>query len=474
MADAAARVRQLGDPLLSEHAESAMRKLACDLPVDAAGGARRRDPRLVPARSAAAADLLVTLGQALESRKRVTFRYHTMGTDSTGRREVEPFGLFFLNQHWYLAARAPGEELVKNYRLNRIEAAEVNKPKPKAPDYEIPESFHLREHARSRHAWELGAGDAVEATVAFRARTGAASAAFRLGEAVEGHPDRRRFRVRRTDAFARWLLSFGGDLVPVAPREIVDEYHGLVRETLAHHAAGPPHDRSTPPSSSAASSTSSRISPTASRTRWSRWRDARAWIGAVVLQRHPVDLRAVRGARRVRRGTPDLHRRRRHLGRPQPLPPPHAAHPERAARPRARSHDAPGRAAARGAPRDRRRARSTAARSSPSCRTTSASDDFRAASLSSAGDLEHLRSLREAFRRRRKVRLTYRKADEDAPSHRVICPYGIVFASGMWYAVAHCESSDGIRIFRLDRVEQVETLDARFESPAQAFRWTPL
>ena len=25
-------------------------------------------------------------------------------------------------------------------------------------------------------------------------------------------------------------------------------------------------------------------------------------------------------------------------------------------------------------------------------------------------------------------------------------PYGIVFASGMWYAVAQCESSDGIRI----------------------------
>jgi predicted DNA-binding transcriptional regulator YafY len=35
----------------------------------------------------------------------------------------------------------------------------------------------------------------------------------------------------------------------------------------------------------------------------------------------------------------------------------------------------------------------------------------------------------------------------------------------MWYAVAYCESSEGIRIFRLDRVEEVETLPARFESP---------
>ena len=94
-------------------------------------------------------------------------------------------------------------------------------------------------------------------------------------------------------------------------------------------------------------------------------------------------------------------------------------------------------------------------------------DDVRAASLSAAGELEHLRRLREAFRVRRKVRLSYRKADQEAASSRVICPYGIVFASGMWYAVAQCESTDGIRIFRLDRVEQVDLLDARFQSPRE-------
>jgi len=92
-------------------------------------------------------------------------------------------------------------------------------------------------------------------------------------------------------------------------------------------------------------------------------------------------------------------------------------------------------------------------------------DGFRVASGSPAGDLEHLRRLREAFRARRKVRLTYRKADAEEPSSRVICPYGIVFANGMWYAVAQCESSEGIRIFRLDRVEQVEPLEARYDSP---------
>jgi len=85
------------------------------------------------------------------------------------------------------------------------------------------------------------------------------------------------------------------------------------------------------------------------------------------------------------------------------------------------------------------------------------------------GRLEHLRAIREAQRAHRKVRLTYRKGGERESEHRIICPYAIVFASGMWYTVAHCESSEGVRFFRLDRVEEVETLDARFDpAPRQS------
>ena len=233
IAEAAGRLRELGDPLLAEHAESAMRKLACDLPVDAAA---RPDARVATARARAAPELFSTMGDALRRRKRVTFTYHTMGSDATAPRTVEPFGLFFLNQHWYLAARTPGEETVKNYRLGRITDAEANAKQPATPDYEIPAGFDLQEHARSRQAWELGTGDAVTAVVALLNTSGAAVAAHRLGEAVDGDERLRRFRVRRVDSFARWLLSFAGDLAPVSPAQVVDEYAGLVRETLAHHA----------------------------------------------------------------------------------------------------------------------------------------------------------------------------------------------------------------------------------------------
>jgi predicted DNA-binding transcriptional regulator YafY len=230
---AATRVRDLGDPLLADHADSALRKLAVDLPV---AGTLQDGTHVVPGRPAADAEVFTALGTALEDRKRTTFDYRSMGTDVTSRRTVEPFGLFFLNQHWYLAGRAPDEALVKNFRLSRIANVDVNGKKPGTPDYEIPPGFRLREHAQSKQAWELGDGDAIEAIVAFRGADGAAMAAARLGEAVFGHPDRRRFRVRRQDAFARWLLGFAGDAAPLAPPELVAEYEALVERTLARYA----------------------------------------------------------------------------------------------------------------------------------------------------------------------------------------------------------------------------------------------
>jgi predicted DNA-binding transcriptional regulator YafY len=69
--------------------------------------------------------------------------------------------------------------------------------------------------------------------VEFVRSTGAATAAARLGAPVEGHASRRRFAVRRMDAFARWLLSFGGDARPVSPESLVAELRDQATRTRA-------------------------------------------------------------------------------------------------------------------------------------------------------------------------------------------------------------------------------------------------
>ena len=230
--EAAARVRSLGDPLLSAEADSAVRKLAIDLPIDAG----QSDVTILQSGTRAQASVFAVLSDALTRRKFVQFDYHAMSTDATARRTVESYGLFFLNAHWYLVGRDCDRGELRNFRLNRIANPEVNAKRAQSADYEIPATFHLREHAQSRQAWELGDGDAIEAIVEFRNETGAAAAAARLGVPVSGATGRRRFHVRRVDAFVRWLLSFGGDAVPIGPPPLVAAFADLIHRTLALYA----------------------------------------------------------------------------------------------------------------------------------------------------------------------------------------------------------------------------------------------
>ena len=97
---------QLGDPLLAEQAESAMRKLACDLPWTPR---RAEATHVVPARDRRLGRLIGRSTARWKAGSDVTFRLPHDRQRLERRRKVEPFGLFFLNQHWYLAARAPGE-----------------------------------------------------------------------------------------------------------------------------------------------------------------------------------------------------------------------------------------------------------------------------------------------------------------------------------------------------------------------------
>ena len=118
---------------------------------------------------------------------------------------------------------------------------------------------------------------------------------------------------------------------------------------------------------------------------------------------------------------------------------------------------------------ERARARLRSAITSLAARLATEDDDvFRHATLGDAGSVEHLAALREALRLGRKLRLEYRRADASAATSRVVRPYALVVASGAWYAVAFCEESDGVRVFRLDRVQRAELLrDAPFAVPAR-------
>ncbi len=230
--------RNLGDPALTSDIDAAFRKLTFDLVLaPALPDLDRRNLRMDG--EAQHADGLRTIGEALLRRKRIGFSYRTIGRgDATGSRSVEPYGLFFHHGRWYLAARDIEKGDVRNFRVSRMTDIVVNDAKRQTPDFKVPSSFRLTDHAQSREPWELGDGAVEEMMLEFRGESGASRAALKLGAPVSGLPQRRVFQVRRRDAFVRWILSFAGEVVPVAPPSLVDEYQTMVRATLATYAGG--------------------------------------------------------------------------------------------------------------------------------------------------------------------------------------------------------------------------------------------
>jgi len=64
----------------------------------------------------------------------------------------------------------------------------------------------------------------------------------------------------------------------------------------------------------------------------------------------------------------------------------------------------------------------------------------------------------------KKLKVRYKKhSGED--SERIIRPYGAVIKNSQWYVAAFCEEKNEIRIFKCDRIENIEVLDENFSMP---------
>jgi len=98
----------------------------------------------------------------------------------------------------------------------------------------------------------------------------------------------------------------------------------------------------------------------------------------------------------------------------------------------------------------------------------SAYDGLRDGALTHSEQGRALPRLRAALRRRRVVTIGYERAHDEAPQRRDVRPYALHFSNGAWYLVAWCEKSDGVRLFRCDRIAEVELTEREHAVPADA------
>jgi len=76
-----------------------------------------------------------------------------------------------------------------------------------------------------------------------------------------------------------------------------------------------------------------------------------------------------------------------------------------------------------------------------------------------------LEKLRRAARQHRQVHMSYQGGADTEPIERQVNPYAMVYRSGWWYLVGFCQLREALRIFRVDRIQQLELLSQPFQMP---------
>ncbi len=89
---------------------------------------------------------------------------------------------------------------------------------------------------------------------------------------------------------------------------------------------------------------------------------------------------------------------------------------------------------------------------------------FERSSLPAAPSTSAVTVLSSAVQTGQCVCLQYRSARSEM-TERVFDPYGVVYQAGLWYTIGYCHLRQEQRLFRLDRIQQIEVTSETFSPP---------
>lgn len=174
------------------------------------------------------AQKLQLLADATRLQKAVRISYRSFGSEAKSERIIHPYTIYF-RQHYYVVAWCTARDSLREFRLDRIEEAEMLdsffKPNP---------SFNYEEY--SKGSWDAlkGEGDYL-VTLRFTPEASGyvkeylGNKADRIEDEADGGIIFHK-KVSLLDEIFAWILSMGADVEVVSPPKLKDMVKAVIRQ----------------------------------------------------------------------------------------------------------------------------------------------------------------------------------------------------------------------------------------------------
>lgn len=182
-----------------------------------------------------------TLSEAINEKKKVSFRYFEYGTDKKRKYRnggdayvVSPYSLTVSDENYYLISHYPKHEELTHFRVDRMSDIVIVDEMQNAVEDIMGENFSIGEYSRKLFSMFSGENSRVEITCENRVMN---SVIDRFGKdvfvmAVDDEHFKVSVNVDLSPTFFAWIFTFGGKMRITAPEEAKEKFNEVIKKFM--------------------------------------------------------------------------------------------------------------------------------------------------------------------------------------------------------------------------------------------------
>jgi len=178
------------------------------------------------------------INSAILERRRMNIRYHTYTTDAVSTRSVDPYGVFFSQDNWYLVAWCHYRKAIREFNIKRIKEASIT-----GETFSLPPGFKVSNYLV--HNWDFGEADQISVSLWHSA------ADARWIREVQWHPTQvieeqkdgsivLSVSVRAPENMIPWILSRKSEIAVLSPLYLRNAVAEEIERMASRCREGPP------------------------------------------------------------------------------------------------------------------------------------------------------------------------------------------------------------------------------------------